>query len=405
MTRRSHIASSSLRASLLAALLALPMAAHAAGSSAHYAIPASTVDAGGQRGSSAHYSTEGHVASPAGIGSSAAFGIDSGFFAQTIPPETTITSGPSGTVASASATFTFNANDAATFTYSLDGGATARGAGPVTFNGLAQGAHTFSVFATDTSGIVDATPATRTWTVDTVAPETTITSGPSGTVASRSATFAYSANEAATFTYSLDGGATATGAGPVTFSGLAQGAHSFSVFATDTAGNADATPATRTWTVQLDPASTEIAAKGLAVPGAGANGIPAGAVWVSFGVPSINDAGQCTVLATYKAGTVSTVAILGWNLADMAGTMRIVVKKGAAAPGIANAVMSTLGEPLLGPDGSVAWLSTLANAPTTTGAVTVVNNAAIFLDADGAGAGVASIVARKGPIPMGMTDW
>ena len=153
--------------------------------------------------------------------------------------------------------------------------------------------------------------------------------------------------------------------------------------------------------------ATEIAAKGVAVPRAGVSGsgIPAGAVWDTFGVPSINDAGQCVVLATYKVGTVSTTAILGWDMEDMEGTMKVVVKKGGAVPGITNAVYGGFKEPLLGPDGSVAWIATLANATGTTGAVVAANSTAICLDADGTGAGAAVVVARKGAVATGATIW
>ena len=42
--------------------------------------------------------------------------------------------------------------------------------------------------------------------------------------------------------------------------------------------------------------------------------------------------------ATYKTGAVTVTAILGWNVADMAGTMKVIAKNGDAAPGITNAV-------------------------------------------------------------------
>ncbi len=153
--------------------------------------------------------------------------------------------------------------------------------------------------------------------------------------------------------------------------------------------------------VPTDPVLTLLAKKGGAVPGAGSNGIPAAAIWVSFGAPSINDAGKGTVLATYKDGTVSTTAIFGFDVADLPGTMRIVAKKGGTAPDVSNAVMSTIKDPLLAPDGSIAWLASLSNAPTTTGAVTTADNSAIYLDADGAGPGAAIIVARKGAVATG----
>ncbi len=153
--------------------------------------------------------------------------------------------------------------------------------------------------------------------------------------------------------------------------------------------------------VPTDPVLTLLAKKGGAVPGAGSNGIPAAAIWVSFGAPSINDEGKGTVLATYKDGTVSTTAIFGFDVADLPGTMRIVAKKGGPAPGITNAVMSTIKDPLLAPDGSIAWLASLSNAPKTTGAVATADNSAIYLDADGAGPGAAVIVARKGGVATG----
>ena len=45
---------------------------------------------------------------------------------------------------------------------------------------LADGSHTFEVRATDAAGNIDATPASRSFTVDTAAPQTTIDSGPTG---------------------------------------------------------------------------------------------------------------------------------------------------------------------------------------------------------------------------------
>jgi subtilisin-like proprotein convertase family protein len=85
---------------------------------------------------------------------------------------------------------------------------------------------------------------------DTTAPDTTITSGPSGFVRNTSATFAFSSSEAAsTFQCSLDGAAFAPCSSPKSYSGLANKRHTFKVRATDGAGNLDPTPATRAWTV------------------------------------------------------------------------------------------------------------------------------------------------------------
>jgi hypothetical protein len=90
-------------------------------------------------------------------------------------------------------------------------------------------------------------------TPDTMPPDTTITSGPSGVVASVTASFTYSATEApATFECSLDAEPwVSCPAAGVTYTGLAEGPHTFSVRAIDAAMNADPTPAERTWTVDI----------------------------------------------------------------------------------------------------------------------------------------------------------
>jgi DNA-binding phage protein len=87
------------------------------------------------------------------------------------PPETTIDSGPSGTVSSTSASFGFSSSEAgSTFECSLDGNTFASCTSPRSYSGLSDGSHTFSVRATDAAGNTDATPATRSWTVNTTAP-------------------------------------------------------------------------------------------------------------------------------------------------------------------------------------------------------------------------------------------
>jgi Ca2+-binding RTX toxin-like protein len=87
---------------------------------------------------------------------------------------------------------------------------------------------------------------------DTTAPETVIDSGPSGTVSNGSATFAFSASEAgSTFECSLDPAPFSSCASPQSYSNLPNGDHTFKVLAIDKAGNTDASPASRTWTVAI----------------------------------------------------------------------------------------------------------------------------------------------------------
>jgi hypothetical protein len=86
---------------------------------------------------------------------------------------------------------------------------------------------------------------------DTTAPDTTITSGPSGSTSSASATFSFTSSESgSTFECRLDGVAWAGCSSPRDYSGLADGSHTFDVRAKDAAGNVDGSPASRSWTVQ-----------------------------------------------------------------------------------------------------------------------------------------------------------
>ena len=172
------------------------------------------------------------------------------------PPDTTITTGPASSTTSTSATLAFSGQSASggavTFTCSLDGAAFANCTSPVTYSGLSVGAHTFQARATDTAGLIDASPAARSWTItapDTTPPDTTITSGPSGSTTSTTASLAFSATEPVTFECRMDAGAWASCTSPMAYSGLAVGSHTVDVRATDLAGNTDLTPASRAWSV------------------------------------------------------------------------------------------------------------------------------------------------------------
>jgi hypothetical protein len=173
------------------------------------------------------------------------------------PPGTSITSGPDNPTTSTSASFAFTATQSgSTFQCKLDNAAYAACTSPKAYSGLSVGSHTFSVRAIDPAGNTDATPDSRTWTIaapDTAAPDTTITSGPDASTLSTSASFTFTASDAsATFQCKLDAGSYAACTSPKAYSGLSTGAHTFTVRASDSAGNADATPATRTWTIAPD---------------------------------------------------------------------------------------------------------------------------------------------------------
>lgn len=182
------------------------------------------------------------------------------------PPDTTITSGPSGTTDDNTPTFTFTATEVgSTFQCRIDGGAWQVCTTPHTTAELADGAHTFEVRAIDSSGNVDPTPASRAFTVETVddstPPDTLITAGPTGVTNDSTPTFSFTATEAgSTFECRVDSGAWGPCTSPYTTGTLTDGSHTFEVQATDGAGNTDATPATRTFTVDTTPPDTTITA-------------------------------------------------------------------------------------------------------------------------------------------------
>ncbi len=196
------------------------------------------------------------------------------------PPDTMITSGPTGTVPAASAAFGFMATeDDVVYECSLDNATFAACAAPVSFTSLTQGPHTFAVRARDLAGHTDASPATRMWTVDTVAPDIMFTTAPAeaGTTGPRVA-FAFTASEGSA-ACSLDGGAFAACASPQAYS-FAAGSHTFAVRASDAGGNM--MTATRTWTVACAAPETT------------------GAV----GLLHLDDTGQTLANATGGAGAV-----------------------------------------------------------------------------------------------------
>jgi hypothetical protein len=181
-------------------------------------------------------------------------------------PQTTITDGPDGQTGDSTPEFRFMSSEPnSTFACQIDRGTPFACASPYTSDALADGQHTFSVYARDTAGNPDLTPATRTFTIaggapqDIDPPETTITSGPTGTTNDSTPTFSFSSDEGnSTFVCQVDQGLVLPCGSPHTTETLAAGQHVFSVSARDASGNQDPTPATR----------------GFSVAGGGADSVP-----------------------------------------------------------------------------------------------------------------------------------
>lgn len=176
---------------------------------------------------------------------------DGGVDAGTLVPDTMLTSAPNGAVSSSSAQFEFSSDlSAATFECSLDQAGFASCTSPAEYAALKDGPHVFSVRARSPVGVEDPSPAEATWTVDTLAPETTIVAGPPATGGSSYATFEFSSSEAnGTFECALDGAAFTGCESPWTSAELGSGSHTFEVRAIDAAGNVDPSPASATWSL------------------------------------------------------------------------------------------------------------------------------------------------------------
>jgi len=143
---------------------------------------------------------------------------------------------------------------------------------PYTFPDLlADGTHAFKARAEDKSGHEDMSPALYTWTVDTGAPTTTITSATDsnrnaisagGGTQSTSMIFTFTGTDSGVgldrFECSVDGAAFATCTSPAQFDNLGSGAHTLNVKTVDNVGNEATSLASFNWSVDATPPDTTI---------------------------------------------------------------------------------------------------------------------------------------------------
>lgn len=168
------------------------------------------------------------------------------------PPQTSLTGGPveGETSRARTANLTLSTDEPARFECRLDGAAWSGCGSAPAYADLADGTHTFEGRAVDEAGNADPTPVVRTWKVDGTPAVTTVTGGPAdgSTVASRTATFTFSAPGAATFFCKLDDSGWGECASPMVVKDLADGPHVFLVRSRDAAYN-DEEPKRVGWTV------------------------------------------------------------------------------------------------------------------------------------------------------------
>jgi hypothetical protein len=122
---------------------------------------------------------------------------------------------------------------------------------------LADGTYYWQARAQDTAGNASGWSATRSFTYDSTAPDTTITAQPPSASSSTNASFSFSSTDSPpTLKCSLDGAAFAPCTSPLTYTALTEASHTFQVEAIDAAGNTDSTPASYTWIVDLTSPDT-----------------------------------------------------------------------------------------------------------------------------------------------------
>ena len=163
------------------------------------------------------------------------------------PPDTVITTPPTGNIGVNSVTVGFEgmdgSNEAAAFACRLDEGAFVACGNPQTFSDLSNGDHRLEVRSIDAQGFIDPTPAVAEWTVAVVELSTTIdpAQAPANPTFSRDARFVFGSSQgASSFECALDGAAYAPCGNEQTYRGLSDGQHTFRVRGLNGAGNAGA---------------------------------------------------------------------------------------------------------------------------------------------------------------------
>lgn len=164
---------------------------------------------------------------------------------------------PAKLSASRSATFVFSADNETwgmDYECRLDDTSWAACASPRTLESLDQGEHSFAVRGVDQAGNQSSVDASYEFVVDTVAPQTSITSAPNGKREERTAELRFEADEPANFECRLNDEPWKSCSSPVRYESLSEQAHRFMVRARDGAGNLEENPPAAEWTVALPDA-------------------------------------------------------------------------------------------------------------------------------------------------------
>jgi len=310
----------------------------------------------------------------ASVPSTAAWTVDT-----SPPPAPTVTSAPANVTNATTATFVVHdADPTATLSCSLDGAAYAPCTSPVTYESLAESAHTFDVKALDE--LSNSASATQyAWTVDLTAPAPpTVLTGPAAVTKNAVSSFTFDPHDAVLLECSIDS-TTEFAACLAAYDtpSLADGAHTLRVRGTDAATNVSgATP--YTWTADTTPppvpsvagpaaasnvttatftiGSTEdFVTFTCALDGAAAAPCASGVAFADLA----NGAHSLVVTSTDAAGNTAQ-ATFGWTVDTVAPTASV-----AAPADLTSPISVTFSEPVLGVSVVLRLASSITPLPST----------------------------------------
>ena len=172
---------------------------------------------------------------------------------------------------------------------------------------------------------------------DTTAPDTSITSGPTGSVTVNTASFNWTGNDNLTGTASLQYAfrldpiepafSTFSTATVKSYSSLANGSYTFIVKARDAAGKEDPTPATRAFTVGIPSGATLSATPSIVAPGTAVT-----ATWNGIGNPTAAD-----WIGLYSLGSADA-SFLTWDYVNCTRSPGSAIAAGSCPLAIPNAL-------------------------------------------------------------------
>jgi hypothetical protein len=184
------------------------------------------------------------------------------FYLDTTVPTVSITTSLASQTTSASQSFVFTTNDSGgVIDYAqckLDSGSWTNCTSPVSYTGLSEAAHTFSLKAFDTAGNVS-TVASSSWTVDLTNPVLSLSGTPDAVTQSLVSVFSFSATDTGgigSYSCNLDSAGWSSCTSPWTQT-LAAGSHTLQIKALDVAGNVSTVSST-TWIIDLTAPSLSI---------------------------------------------------------------------------------------------------------------------------------------------------